>query len=860
MILRQIRLENVRRFTDPVVIDGIGPGLNVLCEPNEHGKSTVFDALHTLFFFPHRSSAAEVRRLRPHAGGDPVVTVELEVGGRAVRVEKRWLGKASARVWEDGRLVHQADAAEEAIAALLRPLEKGGPTGLLWVEQGRTEFGKPKEDRALAARSDILQEVAGEVDAMTGGRAMEAVLARVEADLGRLVTSRGPKAGGPLAAAVDEVARLAARASELAEAEAALARDIAERAVVRRRLAALEDPNEAAARQARLESATAAHAEAERHRDQVERASGAVREATLAAGQAETALTDLTATLGEIEAATRELGSAETAVTAASARQAETGEALRSARQAHGEARARTEAATGALALANRAARAADAEERRADLSRRIAAARADEAEVQAAAAEVASALPAAVVEGILSLVAAVRPLREATLARAPTVSVRYMPGGAPVSLDGRALGEGERVPLPAGGTLSVPGTGAIDIHVTAADERGLAEAERRLAAALASAGMANVEAVHTADAARRAAERRRDDARARLGAVAPDGIARLAEALARLPAPLEAGIAAPSVAEAEALASASVRAFAAAEAALEATRTADAAAGEALAQATQRRAGLADRLARATARLGPMPPGEELARRQAARAAAADALDRCTAALKALQAAAPDVAATAATLKRAREAIANVEAERQRLAGDLRALDERIRLRGADGIGDEGTATEEALGLARSTEEHWRGEVALLTLLRDALLAAQRDARETYVAPVAGELVPLIETVWPGARVAIDHETLLPSRIIRAGADEGVDILSGGTREQVAILVRLAFARLLAKAGRPAPVILDDAMVYTDDDRIERMFDALVRQAEDQQILVFSCRQRAFRALGGTVLRIAQA
>mgnify|MGYP000014634806 FL=1 len=70
-------------------------------------------------------------------------------------------------------------------------------------------------------------------------------------------------------------------------------------------------------------------------------------------------------------------------------------------------------------------------------------------------------------------------------------------------------------------------------------------------------------------------------------------------------------------------------------------------------------------------------------------------------------------------------------------------------------------------------------------------------------------------------------------------------------------MLVRLAFARLLAATGRTAPVILDDALVFTDDDRIERMFDALHRQASDMQIIVLTCRQRAFRALGGQALRL---
>lgn len=70
--------------------------------------------------------------------------------------------------------------------------------------------------------------------------------------------------------------------------------------------------------------------------------------------------------------------------------------------------------------------------------------------------------------------------------------------------------------------------------------------------------------------------------------------------------------------------------------------------------------------------------------------------------------------------------------------------------------------------------------------------------------------------------------------------------------------LTRLAFARLFAASGRSVPVILDDALVHSDDDRIEAMFDALHRTARDQQILVLTCRQRAFGALGGERAEVA--
>lgn len=64
--------------------------------------------------------------------------------------------------------------------------------------------------------------------------------------------------------------------------------------------------------------------------------------------------------------------------------------------------------------------------------------------------------------------------------------------------------------------------------------------------------------------------------------------------------------------------------------------------------------------------------------------------------------------------------------------------------------------------------------------------------------------------------------------------------------------IVRLAFAKLFAKHGNHVPIILDDALVHTDDERISTMFDMLAQIAQEQQIIVLSCRTRAFSDLGG--------
>ena len=69
-----------------------------------------------------------------------------------------------------------------------------------------------------------------------------------------------------------------------------------------------------------------------------------------------------------------------------------------------------------------------------------------------------------------------------------------------------------------------------------------------------------------------------------------------------------------------------------------------------------------------------------------------------------------------------------------------------------------------------------------------------------------------------------------------------------------------LEFLAGLAARGRIAGVDLVEVPIdYSDDDRIEKMFDALHRQSRDQQIIVFSCRQRAFERLGGNRLQMTE-
>jgi len=770
------------------------------------------------------------------------------------------------QIFDGERLWLQADAAEAWLAGALRPPGEGGPSGLLWVRQGQIGFDADAAGRT--ARRDLMATVAGEVAAMTGGRRMEAALARCREELATHLTATGrAREGGPLKAAADAVETLATREAELAGAARSLRAEIDRRRDTRRALASIEDAEEAAARKDRLRAAEAALVAAERHAGQLDRAGERLQAARRAVDLARDRLATLRTLRREaMEAAARAATEAASADRAEGARQAAQA-SVETARSLRDAARDGAAAASEARRRADAEAAAAAASDLRAELASRIDRAEALRriSETEAAAA---SAGPEAEglrrLEAMAETVAATRRIRDQA---APSLTIRYGAGAEGRIRDaaGTPLPGDTPLPMPDGATLDIDGIGTIALRPGAGGDRAaLARAETALSEALAAAGFETLQAARAAAAAAAAATARHRDAQTEFRALAPDGIAALRRRLAALPvpAPQDGDTPPPDPATAEAAEVAARQALGSADAGFEAARAVLETAGQEAARsraAQEAAVAQAERAAAAleaavTAENGDADAAEGA--RSTAFASARTALDAAHAAHAALAADAPDVEAARITRDRAKSAADRAEAEAQGLRVELGRLDATIAHKAGDAVDEELAEAHGRLAAARARHAALSFEVAVLQRLAGALETARDAARDRFLEPVKRELSPLLRLMWPEAELRFDAEAVLPQALVRDGREEPLDILSGGAREQVALLVRLAFARLLAQAGTPAPVILDDAIVHSDDDRIERLFDALTRQARDQQIIVLTCRQRAFRDLGGTGLR----
>jgi chromosome segregation ATPase len=182
-----------------------------------------------------------------------------------------------------------------------------------------------------------------------------------------------------------------------------------------------------------------------------------------------------------------------------------------------------------------------------------------------------------------------------------------------------------------------------------------------------------------------------------------------------------------------------------------------------------------------------------------------------------------------------------------------------RSRLEAAEAAGLDEMIAQKGRELAQSDDGRQRldHEVRVLDLLLTTLRNAEHEAKERYLSPVLRRVRPYLQLLFPGADIQIDEDFRITG-VVRESGYEEFGHLSMGTQEQIAVLIRLAFAEMLVEQGHPATVVLDDALVFSDDPRMQRMFDILNMAARNVQVLVLTCREQLFEGLGGKALSLA--
>lgn len=866
MILKSLEVANFRKFREPLRIEGLTAGLNIIVEPNETGKSTLLEALRAAFFIRYSAKTELVRSYVPN-GDDvaPKVTVGFEVKGELWTLEKQFIKSSHIRL-NGGGIRRESDAAEEALQELLG-FERGnnrgsdpetrGPLGMLWVEQaGALAVESPNR----IVRDTVRGVLEAEVGMVTGGRRFDSIRANIEAAYSAVRSPATGKSRGTLAAAeADLAAATNARQqaesimggyeqslSELDKAKSRLRiveRDLADPETAEQRRKLEEDQKVAETVSLR---STAAEAQYERAdgitktaTSRIEKLEGAERRVAAASAELAAKMTVQQEAKSSSDAASQEEKARRSKVEAARSEREKREAELSMARQ---RARIFSTAAGARRAIHTREAL-ADLEERERVLR--------DEAS-------------AAIDKEDLDNLAQLERIMIEARARfeAGTVKVQVeLANGVELRVNGEA-NEASSIDVLSATLFEVGDAGTLLVQpphgLGRSIEADLAAARNHLGASLRAFGIES----HSAGVARNertaATARELKALQTQIATACPGdptiGLAPGADALRAYVAGLKdtvGDIIAPTddIEELERELETAKLAEAAATGKHEECRSALSKAENALATAVAELAFAVREFEAATDDLRVVAADGD---RATLDAVLLDAHRERTLKFEALEAAREG--AKAFDLDRIRRSLANLNRaatrageERLELTGRIASLESTIVREGTLGPAGRVAETREDEQAAIAACERLLQQADTLEILRKALTDAANEASRTFLAPVTKRAMRYIEQLLPGCELSFDEEFGL-SGVTRAGINEACGDLSRGTQEQLAILTRLAFADILLEDGAPVSLILDDPLVYSDDARLEVMTDLLQEASKRMQVILLTCRSKAFR------------
>ena len=247
----------------------------------------------------------------------------------------------------------------------------------------------------------------------------------------------------------------------------------------------------------------------------------------------------------------------------------------------------------------------------------------------------------------------------------------------------------------------------------------------------------------------------------------------------------------------------------------------------------------------------GPLVPDEKLAAAvdadtTAARTAASRVSRNCP---EQLAAKAPD--AVAAELADAVESAAALGHRHDDVTRTLHEIAAQLTVFGTEGRKGKLDAADVDCEHARSEHDRVGRRARAVHVLREVMTRHRDTTRLRYVEPYRAELQRLGKPVFGTSfEVEVDSDLCIVNRTLD-GRTVPYESLSGGAKEQLGILARLAGAALVAKEDA-VPILIDDALGFTDPERLVKMAAVFDTLGERGQVIVLTCHASQIRRRQG--------
>ena len=180
----------------------------------------------------------------------------------------------------------------------------------------------------------------------------------------------------------------------------------------------------------------------------------------------------------------------------------------------------------------------------------------------------------------------------------------------------------------------------------------------------------------------------------------------------------------------------------------------------------------------------------------------------------------------------------------------NLAVLADRLQHAQADGRYETMEAAEREFKEREITFAATRRRAMAVELLWNTLNKHRNAARKAYVRPLKEAIERLGAIVFgAGFEVELGEDWSVLTRTLH-GKTLPFDDLSVGAKEQMGILTRLAAGQIVSKQGG-VPLIIDDALGFSDPSRLETMGAAIAAAGKQCQIIILTCTPGRFTHVG---------
>ena len=150
------------------------------------------------------------------------------------------------------------------------------------------------------------------------------------------------------------------------------------------------------------------------------------------------------------------------------------------------------------------------------------------------------------------------------------------------------------------------------------------------------------------------------------------------------------------------------------------------------------------------------------------------------------------------------------------------------------------------SLSCMREEYEQLCDEYDAIRLAGETLRDADEEIQRRF-SPELGRVASGYMSAVTGGRYAdvlINRDFSAMTRAQDEAVARNAEYLSAGTLDIMYLAVRLAVCELALPDGEPCPLILDDALVNLDDERLGQAMKLLEEIARERQVILFSCRK----------------